>query len=118
LFSGFYGIYEFRDDWSHTSFFSGYICGLPLITCFFGNKKIGSFLSIVGVISLLLLAFGVADHFERDRIFFIGLSLGGLSGWLPAYFLMQQRIAKFLAMAAHHEGYESLSVFFENKTRE
>ena len=108
-----YNIYDLWGNWSNSSFLTGYICGLPLITCYFANNKIRILLFSLGILSLLLMMFDLASHYERDRLFFVGLSLGAISGWFPAYWLMRERISAFLSEAAYSEGYEKLGAYFK-----
>ncbi|PKG95967.1 hypothetical protein [Paraglaciecola sp. MB-3u-78] len=118
LSSGLYGIYEFRNDWSNISFFTGLVCGLPLVTCYLGNRHIGFSLFLLGITSLILASFGVFGDIPRDRLFFNGLSLGALFGWIPSYLILKRKTSAVLANCCEQEGYDKLASYFDCKTRE
>jgi hypothetical protein len=114
---GLYGIYEFRNDWSNFSFFTGLLCGLPLVTCYLGNRYIGLLLFLLGLTTLILTSFGILNDIPRDRLFFIGLSLGSLIGWFPAYLILKRKTSALLARCCKQEGYEKLSSYFDSRAK-
>lgn len=115
--SALYSIYEFRDNWSSYSFFIGFSCGVPIVTCVLSNRHIRMLIIATGLLLFAIMWTGYVHEFERDRLFFSAMSLGVILGWVPALLFVREKAVDFLHRCAKLDGYLKMADFIESKQR-
>ena len=112
------GAYENSEIFEWGIWLKGFICMLPLATCWFFNKLIASLLSFSGMGFLFLTALGIFEGLDLNRVFFNGCSVGFVSGFFIAYLVHLPRSYKAGYFLSEMDRYPILSRYFQRKIKE
>lgn len=117
IVAALFNIYDHSDEWSWSKFLAGVACGLPVLPCHFINRIVGLSFFGFSFLALMLVSAGVVNAVEINQLFFAGMSIGVIMGWVPALLLDRAKALKFLAQSAKIDGYGSLAERIESKFR-
>ncbi len=110
-----FNIYDHFGEWSWSEFLVGIACGLPLLTCHLLNRRVGLTLFAVSFSGLLFVAVGLLQVLEIKQLFFTGVSIGIIMGWVPALLLVRAKAVQFLIQSAKMDGYTGLAQRIESR---
>lgn len=110
-----FNIYDHFGEWSWSEFLAGFACGLPVLTCHLLNRKVGLTLFVISFSTLLFVAVGLVQVLEVKQLFFTGMSIGVIMGWIPALLLVRAKAVQFLVQSAKMDGYTGLAQRIESR---
>lgn len=114
-----FNLYEDASLSSWRNLAIGILAGLPVMTCYFSSPGVRIAIAILSICVFSSALVGILNGIQLDRVFFSGVSIGVIAGWLPAFLLAGTKgcAVDFLIKCARTDDYSDLAQKLEQRFR-